>query len=79
MVAGLRGGRGPFASLGWARPSYEESFLIMDGQTDFCTLTLLPSQAVSCVQMLRADSKWRWIGYETDAFLSRYCLVSAMA
>ena len=49
---------------GWDPKDYEESSLIMHGHTDFGTLTLLPSQPVSCLQMLSADGKWRWVKYE---------------
>lgn len=49
---------------GWDPKEYEEASLIMHGHTDFGTLTLLPSQPVSCLQMLSADNQWRWVKYE---------------
>lgn len=53
----------------WDLKEYEESSLIMHGHTDFGTLTLLPSQPVSCLQMLNADREWRWVNYEPGTLL----------
>ncbi|KAF4888550.1 UPF0676 protein [Colletotrichum fructicola] len=53
----------------WDPEEYDKSSLIMHGHTDFGTLTLLPSQPVSCLQMLNAENEWRWVGYEPGRLL----------
>lgn len=53
----------------WDPKEYGEASLIMHGHTDYGTLTLLPSQPVSCLQMLNADNEWRWVGYEPGSLL----------
>ncbi|KAJ3961409.1 hypothetical protein N0V92_001906 [Colletotrichum tropicale] len=53
----------------WDPEEYDKSSLIMHGHTDFGTLTLLPSQPVSCLQMLNSENEWRWVGYEPGRLL----------
>ncbi|VUC31199.1 unnamed protein product [Clonostachys rosea] len=53
----------------WDEKDYDAATLLMHGHTDYGTLTLLPSQPVSCLQMLNADNEWKWVPYQPGRLL----------
>ena len=42
---------------------------LLQGHTDFGTTTLLPSQPITCLQMVGADGEWRYVPYRKGALL----------
>lgn len=47
----------------------QDATLIMHGHTDYGTTTIIPSQPITCLQMLGNDDVWRYVKYEPHRLL----------
>lgn len=47
----------------------QDATLIMHGHTDYGTTTIIPSQPITCLQLLGNDDVWRYVKYEPHRLL----------